>query len=120
MLLAWWLTSIGYEAPHAGLALAISVAALVNAALLYRGLRRDSVIASRPGWLRYVAQLLAGNLAMVVVLLYFNRSIDWWLEATIGARAGWLAVSIAAAIAAYFATLLLAGVRPSTLKLQKA
>ncbi len=120
VLLAWWLTRTGYDAPHAGLALAISLAALVNAALLYRGLRRDGVIASRPGWLRYVAQLLAANLAMIAVLQVFNRSIEWWLDATIGARAGWLSVSIAAAVATYFATLLLAGVRPSTLKLQKA
>lgn len=120
VLLAWLLTQAGYAAPHAGLALAISVAAMVNAALLYRGLRRDAVIHGEPGWLRYGVQLLVGNAAMVVVLLQFHRSIDWWLDATISARAGWLAVSITAAMVAYFAALFMAGVRPSTLKLQKA
>ncbi|MEM8684971.1 MAG: lipid II flippase MurJ, partial [Pseudomonadota bacterium] len=118
--LAWLLTRAGYAAPHAGLALAISVAALLNAALLYRGLRRDAVIRREPGWSRYGGQLLVGNIVMVIVLLQFHRSIDWWLDATITVRAGWLAISIAAAIAAYFVALLIAGVRPSTLKLQKA
>ena len=42
--LAWYLTAIGYAGSHAGLALAISVAAIVNAVLLYRGLLRDKVL----------------------------------------------------------------------------
>ncbi|MEM9402843.1 MAG: murein biosynthesis integral membrane protein MurJ [Pseudomonadota bacterium] len=118
VLLAWVLTRAGYAAPHAGLALAISVAALVNAALLYRGLRRDSVLRSRPGWLRYALQMLVANAAMVVVLQSLHRSIDWWLDATMGGRAAWLAVSILAAVVTYFAVLFIAGVRPSTLKLR--
>jgi putative peptidoglycan lipid II flippase len=46
VVLAFVLTRSGYEGTHAGLALAISVAAMVNAWLLYHGLRRDSFISS--------------------------------------------------------------------------
>ena len=37
----------GYRAPHAGLALATTLSAFLNAGLLYRGLRRSQVY--RPG-----------------------------------------------------------------------
>ena len=51
VVLAWWLTEIGYVGTHAGLALAISMAAIANAWLLFRGLRSDGVVATGDGWL---------------------------------------------------------------------
>jgi putative peptidoglycan lipid II flippase len=117
VVLAWWLTSIDYAAPHAGLALATSVAALVNAGLLYRGLRQEGVIVHVHGWLALSLRFALANAAMALALLAFQRPLQWWLDADTMLRAGWLGVTIAAAAVVYFAVLALAGTRPSQLRL---
>ncbi|MDZ7770757.1 MAG: lipid II flippase MurJ [Woeseiaceae bacterium] len=119
VVLAWWLVSIGYSAPHAGLALAISVAALVNAWLLYRGLRRDGVMVHSSGWLAFIARLSAANAAMVAAIYYLMRPLEWWLQADVAARVFLLSGTIAAAVAVFFAMLLLAGGRLSQLRLHE-
>ncbi len=117
--LAWWLVSIGYAAPHAGLALAISVAALVNAWLLYRGLRRDGVMVHSRGWLAFIVRLSAANAAMVAAIYYLMRPLEWWLQADVAARVFWLGGTIAGAVAVFFVALLLAGGRLSQLRLHE-
>src|SRR5210317_1000014 len=42
----------GFEGPHAGLALASSAAAYLNAALLFRGLQKRGVYTFGDGWIR--------------------------------------------------------------------
>lgn len=42
---------------HAGLALATSLAALLNAGLLYRGLRTEGVFQPQPGWRRFLLRI---------------------------------------------------------------
>lgn len=115
--LAWWLTAIDYEAPHAGLALAISVAAIVNAALLYAGLRREGVMVHARGWLALLARFAAANAVMVLALAALERPARWWFAADPWLRAGWLATTIAAAAAVYFVVLLAAGTRLRHLRL---
>ena len=113
--LAWYLTSIGYAGTHAGLALAISVAAILNAALLYRGLIRDAVLHHGGGWLALLVQVALANVVMWAALDQLQRSTDWWLAATVADRVSWLGITIAAGIAAYVVVLLLLGLRPSKL-----
>ncbi len=120
VVFAWSLVSIDHPAPHAGLALAISIAALVNAFLLYRILRRDQVLRLAGGWLKYLLQVAAANVVMLVALSPLLRSLQWWLDATIGSRVSWLLLSVAVAAAVYFAALLLVGLRPSHLKLKQS
>lgn len=117
VLLAWWLTRAGFAATHAGLALAISVAAILNALLLYRGLLRDGSIAHGPGWFALLARMGAACVVMLLLLYGLGRPLDWWLAADTGARTGWLGLTIAAATAGYGATLWLTGLRPSQLRL---
>jgi len=116
--LAWYLTSIGFEGTHAGLALAISIAALLNALLLYRGLRRDSVLQHSRGWMQLCIQVLAANVLMWAVLAWLERPLEWWLDETSAERAAYLAVSIAAGAGVYVAVLLAMGLRPSKLRLR--
>ena len=116
--LAWYLVDIGYPGPHVGLALATSVAAMLNALLLYRGLRRDQVLEHTPGWMSLMLRVLVANTAMVFVLWWLFRPLDWWLEAAFSMRASWLAVTIVAGAGAYGAVLLATGLRPSSLRLQ--
>jgi len=109
--LAWYLTSIGFAGSHAGLALAISVAALLNAWLLYRGLRRDGVVRHSSGWLGLSLRVAAANLAMCVALWWLHAPTTWWLQASIGERVYWLGVTVIIGAAAYFLALLLFGMR---------
>lgn len=118
--LAWYLTSIGFEGTHAGLALAISVAALLNAFLLYRGLIRDDVLQHSPGWKTLFVQVFVANLMMWAVLAWLEQPLEWWLDETSVSRAGYLATSIVAGAGAYVAVLLALGLRPSKLGLRSA
>ncbi len=116
--LAWGLTRAGYQGTHAGLALAISVAALLNGWLLYRGLRRDGVLAAQSGWPLFLVRLAAANAAMAIALAQLARPLAWWLESGILVRSLWLALTIAAGAGVYFLALFLLGVRPATLRLE--
>jgi putative peptidoglycan lipid II flippase len=113
--LAWYLTSIGYAGTHAGLALAISVAALLNAVLLYRGLIAKEVLRHSGGWFALLMQVLAANIAMWAVIAWLERDLSWWLGVGNFDRISWLAISIGAGAGAYFLVLVSLGLRPSKL-----
>jgi putative peptidoglycan lipid II flippase len=118
--LAWTLTRAGYAGTHAGLALAISVAALVNAWLLWRGLRRDGVVGVSEGWGALLLRFLVANLAMAACLLQLSRPLGWWLQNSLMTRSGWLAMTIAAGAMVYFLALVVVGVRPAHLRLNSS
>ena len=120
VVLAYALTRAEYEGTHAGLALAISVSAILNAWLLYRGLRRDGVLRHAPGWGKLLLQVVAAIVVMTLCLVYMERSLDWWLTASAVERLVWLSASVFASMAAYSAILLILGLRPSNLRLRSA
>lgn len=113
--LAWYLTTTGFSGPHAGLAAATSVAAVLNALLLYRGLRRDDALRHAPGWRALLLQVFLANACMWWLLRWLQRPVDWWLAATLGERSGWLLVNVAGGALAYAIVLLVLGLRPSKL-----
>ena len=115
VLLAWYLTSRGYAGNHAGLALAISVAALLNAWLLYRGLRKDGVLEHSSGWGKLLLQTVIATIVMAVVVSWLNRPLAWWIDSSSVARAGWLAVVIAAGAGTYGLLLVSLGLRIANL-----
>ena len=100
---------------HAGLAMSISVGALLNAGLLYAGLRRGGAAAlyqPAKGWFKFAAQLLVGVAAMAGFLWWAAPQFNWLaLQAQPWLRAGALLGICAAGAATYFAVLLLCGVR---------
>jgi putative peptidoglycan lipid II flippase len=116
VVLAYTLTQIGYEGTHAGLALATSVAAILNAWLLYRGLKANKVIDHSPGWAIFLLRVVIAVAAMVVCLLYLGRPLEWWLTATISGRSLWLIAVVAAGAGTYFITLYVAGIRFAQLR----
>ena len=116
--LAWYLTSIGYAGSHAGLALAISVAALLNAWLLFVRLRREAVLELSQGWGRLLAQVAAASAGMALLLAYMERPLTWWLASSVADRSIWLGATIVAGGACYVVVLLLLGLRPSGLALR--
>jgi putative peptidoglycan lipid II flippase len=96
---------------HAGLALAISLAACLNAALLYRGLRSRGHFVPRPGWGMFLAKTAIAVTVMGVVLYFAMGEAAWWINAGAALRAAALAGIVAGGALIYFASLYLMGFR---------
>ncbi|AMR68330.1 murein biosynthesis integral membrane protein MurJ [Aquipseudomonas alcaligenes] len=97
---------------HAGLALSISLAACLNASLLYWQLRRKGIYLPQPGWAKFLAKLVLAVLVMAVVLLALMHYMPAWEEGGMLLRLLRLGVLVAAGASAYFAVLALLGFRP--------
>jgi putative peptidoglycan lipid II flippase len=96
---------------HAGLALSIGLASLVNAALLYRGLRRIGAYLPAPGWAAFWLKILIA-LAVMGGVLYFSADLAGdWLRAGTMTRILNLAWIVLAGAGSYFATLFALGFR---------
>ena len=118
--LAWYLTRIEYAGSHAGLALATSVAALLNAYLLYRGLRRDGVVRHGTGWAPLLLRTAVANAVMTAALIALQRPLGWWLDSGMFERVTWLALEILVAVAAYFVVLFVLGMRTGDFRLRQS
>ena len=105
---------LGIPGAHAGLALATSLGAWVNAGLLYRNLYRNRIYRPLPGWGRYAMQVLIAVVVLSALLYAGVPDIDAWLAREAMGRALWLLLWVAAGIFTYFLVLRLAGVRFST------
>ncbi|MGH8370391.1 MAG: murein biosynthesis integral membrane protein MurJ, partial [Gammaproteobacteria bacterium] len=101
----------GLVAPHAGLALSTSLAAFINAGLLYRYLRKQSVYVPASGWRALLIQTVIANAVMGGMLWLFAGDLGVWLERSAWQRSIWLAFWIALAALVYFAVLFLSGFR---------
>jgi putative peptidoglycan lipid II flippase len=113
-LISTQLMNLAFIGPlkQAGLALSIGLAACLNAALLYRGLRRASIYTPQPGWGLFLTKLGIALAVMSTVLVLGYRTDTFWLEEALSSRALQLGTLIAGAAAAYGATLLMLGFRP--------
>ncbi len=81
----WYYWNIG----HAGLAIATSASALFNAAMLYRGLRREQVYQLQKGWGLFGLRLSIACLALIGVLYWLmvrglktNYQVLTWIDRT--------------------------------------
>ncbi|MCC7487857.1 MAG: murein biosynthesis integral membrane protein MurJ [Burkholderiales bacterium] len=96
---------------HAGLALAIGLGACLNAALLYRELRRRGIYVPRPGWAVFFFRLTIAVYAMCVVLWAAGGVSAEWIAAGAAVRVARLAGVVGLGAAAYFGALWLLGFR---------
>jgi putative peptidoglycan lipid II flippase len=97
---------------HAGLALSIGLAALLNALWLLVGLLRRGSYRPMAGWWLFVAQVIAASTLMAVWLLWASQYFDWVaLRAHSGQRMALLAAMMAVAVALYFGVLWVAGLK---------
>jgi putative peptidoglycan lipid II flippase len=97
---------------HAGLALSIGLAAVLNATLLLAGLLRRGVYRPRPGWPLFAARVGGVCTLLGLALGWAARAIDWiGLQAHYGQRAAWVALVLGAAAAGYFALLAVSGMK---------
>ena len=100
-----------WQIGHVGLALATSLAAFLNAGLLFLGLRREGVFQWTPGWRVVLLRLLAASSLMIAVLLWLVPPIEQWLAWQWWERALQLGLLVAAGLAAYLAAQLAMGLR---------
>ncbi|MGD9389021.1 MAG: murein biosynthesis integral membrane protein MurJ [Thioalkalispiraceae bacterium] len=100
---------------HAGLALATTVSAFVNASLLLRGLRNDGVYQVQPGWPGLLLQAGGAALIMGVVLSGISGTDSLWQASSVMERAGRLAGLIGLGAVIYFGVLWLLGWRFASL-----
>lgn len=105
------LLQLGFAAPHAGLALATSVSAWLNAGLLYRQLRRADVYRPRAGWLAVFGRILLAGAAMSVLLGAGVAATSDWISWTPFERTWQLGLWIAGAACVYLLVLQLLGQR---------
>ena len=97
---------------HAGLALAIGLGACLNAALLYRGLRRAGAYTPNPGWPVFVLKVAASVLVMAAVLYAAMGPAAWWLGAGWELKIPAVLGLVALGLVTYAGCLLLFGFRP--------
>ncbi|WP_397451315.1 murein biosynthesis integral membrane protein MurJ [Pseudomonas sp. NA-150] len=97
---------------HAGLALAISVGACINAGLLFYQLRKQDLFQPQPGWMTFLFKLIIAVLVMTAVLLGVMHFMPAWDEGQMLERLLRLGVLVVAGVVTYFGMLLLLGFRP--------
>jgi len=97
---------------HAGLALSIGLGALINAGLLFVGLRRRGSYVPAPGWPVFALRVAIATALLGALLGWAGRGIDWIaLGERPALRVGLLAACLVAAAALYFVTLLASGLK---------
>ena len=96
---------------HAGLALSIGLAACLNAAMLYRGLRQQGIFQPQPGWLSFTLKLCVAMAVMGGTLAYGLGNESAWLQGGTLGRTIHLSWLVPLGAAVYFATLWLLGFR---------
>jgi len=105
---------------HTGLAAAVSLAAYVNAGLLFRRLAASGVYRPGPGWGGFLARV--GGAAAVLTLTVFALAgpFEAWQHAGTMARVARLALVVGAGIVAFVLAAYVLGIRPRHLLLQVA
>lgn len=97
---------------HAGLALSIGVAALINSLWLLVGLYRRGSYRPNAGWRAFAARVILASAVMGAALWWVQQQIDWiGLRGHGAERAGWLALLVIGGVLLYFVTLLTIGLK---------
>jgi putative peptidoglycan lipid II flippase len=97
---------------HAGLALSVSLGAMINAFWLFIGLRRAGAYVPEPGWGGFSLRVFGATALLGALLFWAERHIDWvGLVNHQAQRIGWLALCLGGAALLYFGALLASGLK---------
>ncbi len=102
---------------HAGLALATTLSAGLNAGLLLHGLRKEGVYRPSAGWLLLILRGGLASTAMGLLLWYGAGDLSAWFQAGTLERVGRLVMWILLGGGLYFLILALLGIRPRHFKM---
>jgi putative peptidoglycan lipid II flippase len=101
-----------WQVGHVGLALATSLAAFLNAGLLYRGLRQKGVYTPMPGLFSTLTRMIVAAMVMALVLVNVMPESAAWIDWLWWQRTYTIAALCAAGAVSYFMALLVLGARP--------
>lgn len=96
---------------HAGIALATSLAALVNTLFLFYLLRQRKYYIPREGWQGYGLRIFFSNVVLAIWLWIGAGSINVWITSPAMWRVTHLAFLLISAVAIYFLMLWVSGIR---------
>jgi len=96
---------------HAGLALATSLSAWLNAGLLWRGLIKEGAWSWQSGWPVFLLRIGIANAALAGVILWFQPPLAQWLSADGFQRSADMGILVTTGVAVYFFALAALGVR---------
>ncbi|MCL4125994.1 UNVERIFIED_CONTAM: hypothetical protein GTU68_021377 [Idotea baltica] len=103
---------------HAGLALAISLAAWCNSILLFLVLLKQKIFIPKAGWLWFLCRVSIAVILMCLCLIVLDQPSDNWFQQSLWQRIGHLSLMVACALATYFISLIALGLRPQQLLLK--
>jgi putative peptidoglycan lipid II flippase len=97
---------------HVGLALSVSLGAMINALWLFVGLKRAGAYVPEPGWGAFTLRVAGATALLGALLWWAEHHIDWiGLANHHYQRIGWTALCLGGAAALYFGTLTLSGLK---------
>ncbi len=100
-----------WQIGHVGLALATTLSALLNAGLLFAGLRKSGVFRPQTGWLRFALVLAGATVAMAVCLIGASHWLTGWVEWLWWQRGLAIAGICGAGFAVYVSAMFAGGIR---------
>jgi putative peptidoglycan lipid II flippase len=109
-----WYT-LGYPAPHAGLALSTALAGYVNAGLLIYMLKKKNIYQSQVGNIKYFVRIVIATLVMGIGIWWLTPADSWWQQAGIWQKITMLLELIGGSMILYVIALLAVGVKPKRL-----
>jgi len=101
---------------HGGLALATTLAAVVNSGLLFLLLKYRDEWRPNPGWIRFFLQLLISLSVMSAWLYYWSSPVDTWLQWSSTIRTAHLLFQTVTAMILFLLALQLSGFRWSSIR----
>lgn len=102
---------LGLDMQHVGLALSISLAALLNSGMLYWKLRQHRIYRPAAGWLRFILQIASAVTLMALALWGVMQLDHGWQTGSTLKRLLHLLPLVGAGMLTYFAALTLLGLR---------
>lgn len=96
---------------HAGIALATSLAQLLNSILLYKGLRKLGIYQPEAGWGSLLLRYAVANTVMGLVLYWLMGNAQEWFAWSTWQRVWELTILCGAGIVVYFVVLMAMGLR---------
>ena len=104
LILIWYLR-------HIGLALATSISAFLNAALLYSGLKQRGLVQLTDGWPLLLLRIVVATVLMIAGLAILNPEPAAWYDLSFWIRLSVLLAICGAGLLMYLISLVLIGFR---------
>ena len=111
--------SLIYFLKHVALALSTSLAAFVNAGLLFYGLRKEQVYVPLPGWIKFLMKIIFSSIIMGLILWFMPETSLVWLHASTLQRVSHLAFWLIIGMLVYITVMFTLGVRPHAFMLKQ-